>query len=138
MTLREVYIQGLIAKLSAASGFPASVERSISIAFSREESPVVVVHRGSESLENTLGSDTYRSCEILVSVITRNDAPDKIADDIMEVAHPLVMTYQAAGLIQMEELGTNAPVFSNTDSQACMMTTRYRIQYCSGRESLNE
>jgi len=137
MTLRESYIQGMIAALAAVTGFPAKVERSISIAFSREESPVLVVHRGAEDLENTLGDDTYRTCEILVSVISRSDVPDQVADDVMAVAHPVIMAYQAANLIQMQEMGTNAPVFSNADSQACMMTTRYSIQYCTDRLSLS-
>ena len=137
MTLRESYIQGLIALLAAVPGFPARVERSISIAFSREHSPVLIVHRGAEDLQNTLGDDTDRQCEILVSVVSRSDVPDCVADDVMEVAHPLIMAFQSAGILQMEEIGTNAPVFSNTDGQACMMTTRYKIHYCTDRLSLS-
>lgn len=137
MTLREIYIQGLIAALEAIPGFPAKVERSLSIAFSREESPVLVIHRGAEEIENSLGGDTDRHCEILVSIIARSDVPDQLADEVMELAHPAIMAYQAAGLLQMQEMGTNAPVFAAADRHACMMTTRYRIQYCTDRLSLS-
>lgn len=137
MTLRETYIQGLIAALRDVPYFPAQVERSLTIAFGREESPVLVVHRGAEELENTLGSDTDRSCTILISVISRSDVPDLVADDVMEAAHPVIMGYQGAGMLQMQEIGTNAPVFSNADGQACMMTTRYSIMYCTDRLSLS-
>ena len=137
MTLREMYIQGLIAALQGVPDFPAHVERSLTVAFSRQESSVLVVHRGAEELENSLGDGTDRTCAILVSVISRSDVPDQVADAVMEAAHPVIMAYQAAGLLQMREMGTNAPVFSNADSQACMMTTRYSIMYCTDRLSLS-
>lgn len=137
MTLRETYIQGLIAALTGTVGLGAEVGRSIVVAFARPRGSVLVVHRGGEELENTLGDDTERHCEILVSVITRSDVPDQVADQVMEIAHPVIMGYQAAGMIQMQEMGTNAPVFANTDGQACMLTSRYRIQYSTDRLSLS-
>ncbi|HEY9145263.1 MAG TPA: hypothetical protein VIN36_01125 [Thiobacillus sp.] len=136
-TLRETYIEGLMAVLEAVPGFPAGVHRSISVAFRREESPVLVVHRGGEDVANSLGDDTDRFCEILVSVISRGDTPDRDADAVMELAHPAIMQFLAPGLIQMEEVGTNAPVFSNADGHACMMTTRYKVHYCTDRLSLS-
>jgi hypothetical protein len=137
MTLRETYIEGLMDAMKAFAGFPAGVERSISIAYTREESPVLVVHRGEETLENSMGDDTDRQCEILVSVISRGDTPEVDADDVMDVAHPLIMQYQGAGILQVEELGTKAPLYSNTDGMACMVTARYRIQYSTSRLSLS-
>lgn len=136
MTLRESYIQGLLVLLRTTPGFPASVERSISIAFTREESPVLVVHRGAEALENSLGDDTDRQCDILVSVISRSNSAEMDADNIMAVAHPLIMGYAAVGVVLVEETGTNAPLYSNTDGMACMLTARYKIHYCTHRLSL--
>jgi hypothetical protein len=137
MTLRESYIQGLIDMLAALPGFPAGVHRSMSVAFRRDESPALVVHRGAEELENSLGDDTDRHCEILVSVVSRGDAPDRDADEVMEMAHPVIMQFTAPGVVQMEEIGTNAPVFANADGQACMVTTRYKVHYCTDRLSLS-
>lgn len=136
MTLRESYIQGLIAMLTAAPGLLVLVERSISIAFSREESPVLVVHRGAETPDNSNLGVTDRSCEILVSVITRSDTPDKDADDILETVHPLVMGYTAARLIDIREIATESPRYANTDGHACMITVRYLFLYRTDYASL--
>lgn len=137
MTLRETYIQGLIAQIEAISWFPAGVTRSMSVAFNREESPMLIIHRGSEDIENSLGDDTDRQCELLASVVSRAEAPDQEADEVMEVAHPIIMQYRAPGIVLIEEVGTNAPMFAGADGAACMMTTRYRIHYSTSRLSLS-
>jgi hypothetical protein len=136
MTLRETYIQGLIDLLQSL-GVPAGVHRSVSVAFRREESPALIVHRGAEELENSLGDDTERHCEILISVVSRGDEPDREADDVMEAAHPVIMQFQAPGIMLVEEIGTNAPVFAAADGHACMVTTRYKIHYSTDRLSLS-
>jgi len=136
MTARESYIQGLIAWLQAVPAFPAGVDRSMSVAFRREESPVLIVHRGAEDIDNSLGDDAERHCEILVSVVSRGDAPDQEADEVMEVAHPAIMQFGAPGIYLVEEVGTNAPVFAGADGNACMVTTRYKIHYSTDRLSL--
>ena len=136
MTLRELFMQELAALLSAAPSFPATVERSINIAFTREESPVLVIHRGGEDIEADMCGETIRECEILASVITRNDVPDQQADSVMEIAHPLIMGYTSNHLLQVWELGTNAPLFAGADGLACMLTTRYKLQYRTETASL--
>jgi hypothetical protein len=136
-TARESYIQGLIAVLEASPWFPAGVSRSVTVAFRREESPVLIVHRGAEEIENSLGDDTERHCEILASVVSRAEAPDQEADEVMEVAHPIIMQYSAPGIVLIEEVGTNAPVFAGADGGACLVTTRYKIHYCTDRLSLS-
>jgi hypothetical protein len=135
-TRRETFIQAIIAALEGAPGFPAAVERSVTRAFTRQESPVLVVHRGGEDVNDALNTSVYRSCEVLVSVITRSDVPDQVADEIMEAAHPVIMAYRADGIMKILEAGTNAPVFSQADAQACLLTTRYTIQYTTSRRSL--
>jgi hypothetical protein len=137
MTARESYIQGLIALLELIPWIPAGVHRSMSVAFSRQESPALIVHRGAEDIENSLGDDTDRHCEILVSVVSRAEAPDQEADEVMELAHPAIMQFRAPGIVLIEEVGTNAPVFANADGQACMLTTRYKVHYCTDRLSLS-
>lgn len=136
MTLREAYIEGIIALLKTTAGFPALVERSLSIAFTREESPVIVIHRGGGDLERTLSGEAYRTCEILVSIVTRSNTPDKDSDGVMEIAHPLIMSFRGSGWVDIRELGTDSPHFSNADGQACMITTRYQIEYRTLADSL--
>lgn len=138
MTLRETYIQGLISLLEVIPWFGANVTRSMSVAFSREESPMVIVHRGAEDVENSLGDDTDRHCEIRVSVLSRADAPDQEADEVLERAHPVIMQFQAPGVILVVEVGTDEPRFAGADGSACVVTTRYRIHYSSSRLSLSD
>jgi len=138
MTLRETYIEALIALFGATTGFPAQVERSIVKAISRAEGSTVVVHRGGEPApDNSMLGVIDRTCEILVSVVTRDDTPDKIADEIMEVVHPLVMTYSTAGIIDVWEGQTDTPKFSNTNGQACLLTVHYFIKYRTSPNSLS-
>jgi hypothetical protein len=47
------------------------------------------------------------------------------------------MSFKAAGVTLMEETGTSAPLYSNTDGMACLLTARYKIHYSTGRLSLS-
>lgn len=137
MTLRETFIQALMARFTAAPGFPAAVERSIVKAFDREDGAVIVVHRGGEQdPDNSRLGVIDRVCEILVSVVARGDAPDQLADDVLEVAHPLVMTYAAAGIIDLWEGPTDTPKFSDTNGTAGLITVHYFIKYRTSPTSL--
>lgn len=137
MTLRETYIEALLALFTATIGFPATPERSIVNAIARADGSTIVIHRGGEDPDYSKLGVVDRSCEILVTVITRDDTPDKIADDVMAVAHPLIMTFTAAKIIDVQEGVTDKPLFSNTDSKACMMTTHYFIRYRTTPNSLS-
>jgi hypothetical protein len=137
MTLRETYIQALIALFKATPGFPAMVERSLVVAFAYEEGSVVVVHRGKEDPDNSMTGVTDRTCEILISVITRSAVPDQVADEVMEVVHPLVMHFTAANLMRVLEGQTDEPKFSGTDTSACLMATHYTLLYRTIPDSLS-
>ncbi|NML62266.1 hypothetical protein HHL21_14510 [Massilia sp. RP-1-19] len=138
MTLREAYIEGLIADLRAAAGIGAMVERSIVKAFTREEDTVLVVHRGAESQpDNSRLGVIDRTCEILLSIVARGDAPDQLADAVLEVAHPLVMAYRAPRIIDVWEGPTDAPKFSDVGGTAGLITVHYFIRYRSGPNSLS-
>ncbi len=137
MTLREVFIQALMARFQAAPGFPALVERSILTAFGREEGLVVVVHRGSEGMPDASRLGVVdRECEVLVSVLARGSAPDQDADTVLEVIHPLVMTYTHPRIMDVTEGVTDMPKFADADGTAGMITVRYIIKYRTTPNSL--
>lgn len=130
MTLREVFIENLIAILNAAPGLQSKVERSIVTAFDREEGSVLVVHRGAEAAPDASKCGVVdRTCEILVSVVARADAPDKAADELLEIAHPLVMAFTGQEIIDVWEGQTDAPKFSDADSAAGLITVHYLVKY---------
>ena len=137
MTLRETFIQGLIAVLTAAPSLGAAVERSIIRAFGREEGMVIVVHRGGEAEpDNSRLGVIDRVCEILISVVARGDAPDQLADVVLEIAHPLVMTYTDTHIIDVWEGQTDAPKFADADGTAGLITVHYFIRYRTTPNSL--
>jgi hypothetical protein len=136
MTLRESYIQALLDLFRDASGFPATPERSLKAAFSREEGTIIVVHRGKEFQEDAVLGYADRHCEVLVSVISRDEAPDRVADDVMEIAHPLIMNFCSEKLVDVVEGPTDQPLFSNVDPSACVVTTHYVLRYRTQSDSL--
>lgn len=135
-TLRETYIEGLMSAFQA-SGVSAKVERSLDVAFSREDGDVIIVHRGKEDPDNSVYGITDRMCDIMVSVLTRAAAPDKRADEIMVELHPLVVGYTADGIIDILEGQTDPPKFANTDGRACLITTHYTFHYRTAANSLS-
>src|ERR1700741_5062109 len=128
MTLRETFIQGLLAALRAAPDLGATVERSIVKASTCEDGAVIAVHRGGElEPDNSKLGVIDRVCEILVSVVARNDAPDQAADAVLNVAHPLVMNYTHAKIMDVWEGPTDAPKFNDIGGTAGMTTVHYFI-----------
>ena len=137
MTAQESYTEGLIAALQAIPAFPAGIERSMSVAFRREESPMLIIHYGPDGEEDSLDDDVERYFELRFSVLSRNDMPDREALDVMEVAHPVIMLFRAPGIYLITHEGADAPVYASADGNACMVTRRYTIKYTANRLSLS-
>jgi hypothetical protein len=135
-TKREFYLDALVALVKALSNFPAVVDRSIISAFTIEDSDVVVFHRGKEDPDHSMLGVADRTCEILVSVITRSTVPERQADALLEVVHPLVINFAAAGVIDVTDGTTDAPKFADADGKICMITTHYFLQYRTASNSL--
>lgn len=136
-TLRETYLDALVAMVKAIPNFPAIVDRSVIAAFAIEDSDVVVIHRGKEDTDHGMAGVVDRSCEILVSVITRNSVPERQADALMEQLHPLIIRFAAAGVIDVSDGSTDAPKFADADGKICMITTHYVLQYRTASDSLS-
>jgi hypothetical protein len=136
MTLLETYVEALMAAFTG-SGAGAKVVRSLVETFERDEGDVIAVHYGKEEPNNDMHGVTDRFRDIKVSVITRNPIPDKRAGEIMEVIHPLVVNFTAAGIIDVLEGPTDEPKYANTDGNACMITTHYIFHYRTQPDSLS-
>lgn len=136
-TRREVYLDALVALVKEIPNFPAVVDRSVIAAFTIEDDDVVVIHRGKEDPDHGMLGVVDRTCEILVSVITRNTVPERQADGLMELLHPLIMNFAAAGVIDVSDGVSEAPKYSGTDGSICMITTHYFLQYRTASGSLS-
>lgn len=132
MTSRETIIQNLLALFRDMPDFPAKVERSLIRAYTREESPVLVIHRGTETADYGMYGVVDRTCEIMVSILIRGQNPEQEADEIMEIVHPAMMAYTVDPTVEILDVSegmTEAPVFAREDRSAVMLTTRYQIKY---------
>jgi hypothetical protein len=129
MTRREAYIQALIALFGSTPDFPAKLARTLDDAFSRDEGNILVVHRGNEVPNTGTSGSALRDCGIRLSTITRGDSPEEESDAILEVAHPLIMTFRPAGLVQVKEIKTDEPKYGGGDGRTCLISVHYVFRY---------
>lgn len=138
--LRQTYIASLLDAFRASAELTeiAAVERSVINAMGMADRAVIVAHRGGERKSEAMTGYVDRFCDLLITVVTRDPEPDVLADQVMEIAHPIVMALTGANLVDVSEAddGTDPPVFAAQDGSLCLCTTHYIIQYRSGRDDL--
>ncbi|HYD79841.1 MAG TPA: hypothetical protein VEC06_08530 [Paucimonas sp.] len=135
-TLRETFVKQILdLQTPALVAINAKTERSLKAAISAEDGDTLVVHRGAEELRDQVLGATDCFVEILLSVVTHDDAPDAAADAVMEVAHPIVMAYTHGAIIDIQQGNTDEPKYTN--GRACVVTTHYLIHYRRSESSLS-
>jgi hypothetical protein len=135
-TLREQYLDAIVAQIKLIPGLAAVVDRSLSSAFSTDDDDVIVIHRGKEDVDNDMYPVADRSLEVKVSIVTRNAVPERIADALIEQVHPRLIAFSPAGVTDVAEIGSDEPKYGGADGQTCMLTTRYRLLYRTQANSL--
>ncbi len=140
--LRETYIATLLDdfRVNVALTALASVERSVINAMGLTDRAVIVAHRGGERKAEAMTGYVDRFCDLLLTIVTRDPEPDVLADQVLEVAHPIVMALTGPNLIDVSEAddGTDPPVYAAQDGSLCLCTTHYVIHYRSGRDDLTQ
>ncbi|MDE1011270.1 MAG: hypothetical protein OSB38_36970 [Paraburkholderia fungorum] len=138
-TMREGFVSSIMGAIRAdeqLQGSGVNVERSIYAAIDSSEPKVVVVHRGRDPvLASTIGRTT-RQCDLLVTVVVRDPAPDQAADAIFERTHPIVMAFNGPGVVGVEEVSTDEPETADIEGGVGIVTMRYTIQYQTTPASL--
>lgn len=138
-TMREGFVASIMDSLKVDPQLLAGnvlVERSIYAAIDSTEPKVVVVHRGRDPvLAATIGRTT-RQCELLITAVVRDAAPDQAADDIFERSHQIVMGFDGPGVVGVEEVSTDEPETADLEGGVGVVTMRYTIQYQTSPDSL--
>lgn len=137
-TLLFVYLTGIQSMLREAENFPARVEKSPVRAMRAEDSMVVTVQPGAESVDTASGGRSTRIREIHLVAHTSGDEHLESAEQILGAAHPLIMNYAADGIVAIAEHGTDEPKYANGDLTRQVVTKRYRITYQTDEHSLEE
>ena len=137
-TLVEAYIDGIRSALRDAPSFPGFVESSPVRAMTREEHQVVCVLPGAESVVGGGIGRSTRVREIHLVAHTAGDEHLSLAEAIFSSAHPVLMKFDAAGIVSIEEHGTDEPKYANADLRRQVVTKRYRITYQTDEHSLSK
>lgn len=137
-TLAQRYIEGMRAALEAAPNFPARVESSPVRAHTRNETAVVSLQLGTESVEGSGTPRVTRSREVHLMVHTAGDEHLALCEGTFEAATPILMQYQAEAIVQIEELRTDEPKYANGDLTRQVVTKRFLVTYQTVDDSLSE
>lgn len=138
-TMRESFVAMIMDSLKSDEQLQLDsvvVERSIYAAIDSSEPRVVVVHRGRDPVLASSIGRTTRQCDLLVTVVVRDAAPDQAADTIFERTHQIVMAFDAPGVVGVEEVATDEPETADIEGGVGIVTMRYTIQYQTSPNSL--
>ncbi len=137
-TLLRTYIDALYAEIETIPDFPARIERSTLRAFRREEYPVVVIHRGAEVIsDDSPWPIVTRHRHLLVSVHGAGEDAEEDVETVFEILQPVLSRFAAAGLVQIEEAGTDEPKYAQGDLTRMVVTRRWRLTYQTQQDSLS-
>ena len=138
-TIREQilsYVEGVLAATAGATG---RIYRSRQEAFSRDESPAVVIEPG----PSTTTAEPVSTCKIdwsftlVVAVYARGTVPDEVADPVVRSVHGLLMADRSLGGLVMDiwPMGWD-PQFERAEKAAVWEVMTYRVRYRSSIEDL--
>lgn len=128
MTKREEIIRAIITLLRSKEGIE-HVERSLVKAYDTEETPVVVVHRGAETVGNELIGAIDRTMDLRITVICRGDDPEVAADNLMGIVHPVLMTASLPDVMEISETGSDEPKYADRPTAGCFVQSHYSVRY---------
>jgi hypothetical protein len=138
-TKREQILAAVDTLLAATAGATGRVYRSRQEAFSRNESPSVVIEPG----PSTAAAEPVSTCKIdhaltlVIAVYARGTIPDQVADPVVQSIHGLLMADRSLGGLVMDIWPmSRAPEFERAESAAVCEVLTYRVQYRTSIEDL--
>ena len=134
---REQIIEAIRAKLATISGI--TTYRSRLTAFSRAESPAIVVRPEKEDIVKRNNDLSERELVVVLDVIARGTTPDSTADQYCVSANAKIMEDENLGGLTLftREIGTVWEMPQDTDLDAVVVSMRYLIGYRTVAKTLN-
>jgi hypothetical protein len=131
-TRREQILAAVATTLAATTGATGRVYRSRQEAFSRNESPSVVIEPG----PSTATAEPVSTCKIdwtftlVIEVYARAAVPDQAADPVVKSIHALLMADRTLGGLIMDIWpGSRDPDFAAAETAAVREVLTYEIRY---------
>lgn len=137
MTLVEQYIVGIREALRNSQSLPGHVENSPMRAHGRDDPQVINVMPGAEKIVSAATPRVTRSREVHLTVLTAGNEHLELCEAVFEVAHPIVMGFNADGITQIDEIQTDEPRYAGGDLTRQAVTKRYLITYQTLENSLS-
>lgn len=130
-------MEAIRVKLATLSGI--TTYRSRLTAFSRAESPAIVVRAEKEDILKRNNDLSERELTLLVDVVARGPTPDSIADQYCVSAHAKIIEDETFGGLALftREIGTVWEMPQDTDLDAVVVSMRYLIGYRTEAKTLN-
>ena len=131
-TKREQILSAIATILADADGVTGRVYRSRQEAFSRNESPAIVIEPGGDQA----AAEPVSTCKIdwtftvVVAVYARGTVPDQTADPVIQSMHSLLMADRTLGGLVMDIWPSSMdPQFDKADLAAGWMVNTYTVRY---------
>jgi len=138
-TKREQIMAAVATVLADTANVGSRVYRSRAEAFSRNESPALVIEPGTD----TAASEPISTCKIdwtfqlIVAVYTRGAIPDQVADPVIRSIHGKLMADRSVGGLAMDLWPVSVePQLASADTPAMWTVLTYQVRYRSSVEDL--
>lgn len=127
---REQILSAIVLAVSGAAGVDGRVYRSDPEATVREDQPCINVNWTSETQSEIATWYVERSLNVSVSILTRGDTPDVLADPIATDLYSLVMADTSLGGLAIDiEPGDTAFEVLSADQSAGKLTQEFVVKY---------
>lgn len=127
---REQILEAVKTLIVSISGLETATFRSRQAAFNREETPSVIVSWAGDDPIQTVIPFYDWNLLLRITVYTRGDVPDSVADPFVQAIHKKLMDNQELGGLAMEIFPARVvPLFGEADLDSATISCDYRIKY---------
>ena len=137
-TKRESIMARLLTVLANTTGVSTRIYRSRVTAFTREETPSLLVTWDADTPEQTTSLPKLDwTLDVSIAVIVRGDKPDEVADPVVESLHSKMMADLTLGgyATNIIPTGTSNEAV-DSDQPAGIVTVNYQIKYRTSNTNL--
>ena len=137
-TRRETILDAVVTALAGTTNVGTRIYRSRVTAFTREETPSLLVTWDSDNpVQTTSLPKLDWTLDISIAVIVRGDIPDKVADPVVESLHSKVMADLTLGGVATNVIPTGTTNEAvDSDQPAGIVTVNYQIKYRTSNTNL--
>lgn len=125
-TKREDILTAITTALAGTAGVSGRMYRSRQEAFSRQESPSIIIEPMSDRIEPVSNRRIDWTLMVGITVYARGLVPDQVADPIVGAIHAALMADRSLGGLTMDLW---PPTFDKADLSAAWIVCTYQARY---------